>query len=81
MINLWKEYNEGLTREARLVKILDKLEMMIQAIIYSKTISSPEDLKEFFKEIDNIIKKAEDELVVDIIKEIKQVFNNLIEDK
>lgn len=30
MLSLWHEYNEGITREARLVKALDKIETIIQ---------------------------------------------------
>ena len=35
-ISLWKEYEEGITDEARFVKQIDKLEMIIQAHEYEK---------------------------------------------
>lgn len=46
MINLWKEYEDGLTFEAQIVKDLDKYEMILQA--YEYEIKYQEDLSEFF---------------------------------
>eukprot|EP01025_Chloroclados_australasicus_P000939 TRINITY_DN103125_c0_g1_i1.p2 TRINITY_DN103125_c0_g1~~TRINITY_DN103125_c0_g1_i1.p2 ORF type:complete len:195 (+),score=24.00 TRINITY_DN103125_c0_g1_i1:202-786(+) len=43
---LWKEYENGETSEARIVKDLDKLEMILQAYEYEK--DHGEDLQEFF---------------------------------
>ena len=36
-ITLWKEYEEGETREARIFKDIDKLEMALQALEYQDT--------------------------------------------
>lgn len=46
MINLWKEYEDGLTFEAQIVKDLDKYEMIFQA--YEYEVKYQEDLSEFF---------------------------------
>lgn len=43
---LWLEYEEGVTPEARMVKDLDKLEMMQQALVYEK--EHGVDLSEFY---------------------------------
>ena len=37
MIDLWNEYEEGTTPEAILVKDIDRLEMIIQAVEYEKS--------------------------------------------
>lgn len=34
LIELWKEYESGLTKEAQVVKRMDKLDMLIQAYLY-----------------------------------------------
>jgi len=44
--NLWNEYEEGSTAEARIVKQLDKLEMIVQADEYEK--DQQLDLSSFF---------------------------------
>eukprot|EP00898_Chlorokybus_atmophyticus_P007422 jgi/Chlat1/7681/Chrsp64S07138 len=43
---LWKEYEEGITPEAQLVKDFDKLEMILQAAEYEQ--AQGRDLSEFF---------------------------------
>ena len=45
-IALWEEFEEGKTNEARLAKAIDKLEMCMQAKIYS--LQHNKDLQEFF---------------------------------
>ena len=44
----WREYLEGKTEEARLVRQLDKLEMAVQAWEYSRTLSDPSQTREFW---------------------------------
>ncbi|KAI8869496.1 hypothetical protein GQ42DRAFT_163376 [Ramicandelaber brevisporus] len=44
---LWNEYEEGATGEAKLVKDIDKFEMIVQAMEYEK--SDGKDLSEFFE--------------------------------
>lgn len=46
LILLWKEYEEGVTREAMLVKDLDRFDMIFQAWEYEKEHS--QQLQEFF---------------------------------
>lgn len=44
----WNEFEEGKTNEAKIVKQLDRLEMIIQASEYLEEGYKEEDLKEFF---------------------------------
>ena len=66
-LNIWKEFEEGKTVEARYVKALDKLDMALQAKIYEMnekksmrnfyenlSLNLPEDLAELLKEIKNL---------------------------
>jgi len=45
---LFQEYNAQRTKEARLVYQVDKLDYIVQMVIYSKKIRSDERVKEFF---------------------------------
>lgn len=49
MADLWMEYEHQTTKEAILIKQIDKLEMVIQAFMYEK--SQPIDLSEFYNGI------------------------------
>ncbi|WP_297092589.1 HD family hydrolase [Thermococcus sp.] len=49
---LWREYEEGLSPEGRLVKFADKLEMLIQALEYER--AGFKDLDEFWSALDSI---------------------------
>ncbi|KAL3098015.1 hypothetical protein niasHT_027560 [Heterodera trifolii] len=49
--NLWREYDEGKSAEAKAVKQLDKLDMLAQAFSYEKRLSI--DLTEFFDATSN----------------------------
>lgn len=48
MLGLWREYEEGATEEARLLKDLDKIEMILQAQEYEAEGSHEESLDQFF---------------------------------
>ena len=48
MLELWKEYEAGTTEEARLLKDLDKIEMILQAQEYEAEKSSEKSLDQFF---------------------------------
>jgi len=48
MLELWTEYEEGVTEEARLLKDLDKIEMILQAQEYEAEGSSEKNLNQFF---------------------------------
>ncbi len=65
---LWREFDEGKTKEAKLVKEIDKLEMAIQAHEYLKQGYRKEKLKEFFEDAETKIK---DKFLRKILKEIK----------
>jgi putative hydrolase of HD superfamily len=52
--NMWKEYCLNQTKEARLVKQLDKVEMFLQANQYLKNGYSYESLSQFLQVLDNI---------------------------
>eukprot|EP01124_Arcella_intermedia_P015132 TRINITY_DN21651_c0_g1_i1.p1 TRINITY_DN21651_c0_g1~~TRINITY_DN21651_c0_g1_i1.p1 ORF type:complete len:123 (-),score=45.25 TRINITY_DN21651_c0_g1_i1:5-373(-) len=45
--NLWREYSDGVTEEAKMVKELDKLEMIFQADVYQR--EQQVDLSRFFE--------------------------------
>lgn len=62
--NIWKEYCLNQTKEARLVKQLDKIEMFLQANQYLKNGYSYEFLSPFLHVLDNIgagVKEEEEE--------------------
>ena len=48
MLSLWKEYEEGSTEEAKLLKDLDKIEMILQAQEYEAEGSHEKSLDQFF---------------------------------
>ena len=48
IIELWKEYEEGTTTEAKLLKDLDKIEMILQAQEYEAEGSAEKSLEQFF---------------------------------
>ena len=53
--NIWQEYQSGSTKESQLVKILDKLELLLQADIYLQNGYSKKNLKPFFDSTSNYI--------------------------
>jgi len=48
ILELWKEYEAGETPEAKLVKDMDKLEMILQALEYEQDGENEESLDGFF---------------------------------
>lgn len=48
ILELWKEYEEGTTNEAKLVKDMDKLEMTLQALEYEQDGKNGKTLDGFF---------------------------------
>lgn len=48
ILELWKEYEEGTTNEANLVKDMDKLEMILQALEYETDGKNKKSLDGFF---------------------------------
>ena len=55
-LRLWEEYRAQETKEARVIKVLDKLEMVIQALIYEKDGIRKEKLQEFWDNAEIYIK-------------------------
>lgn len=64
---LWKEYEEGVTEEAKIVKDLDKYEMILQAYDYENKYGV--DLEEFYKSLDVIKSNQVKEWAIQIIQE------------
>lgn len=56
---LWLEFEENKTPEARFVKAMDKLDALMQCKIYSKMNNRPEVFEEFYNNSKNIIKDFE----------------------
>ena len=56
-LELWEEFEAGATGEAKLVKELDKLEMVMQAAIYAQ--QHGKDMSEFFESSDAHISSDE----------------------
>ena len=48
MLDLWKEYEQGTSAEAKLVKDMDKLEMILQALEYEQDGKHGKSLDGFF---------------------------------
>jgi putative hydrolase of HD superfamily len=66
-IALWDEYTNGTSREARLVKQLDKVEMLSQALAYERTGSRV--MGEFWEDVDEVT-SGEFPIVTDIINHL-----------
>lgn len=69
LMALFNEYEEGKTPEAKFVKDLDRLDMVMQAFEYEKRDNCPKQLQEFFDSTEN---KFSHPLVVDIVNAIKE---------
>jgi len=68
--SLYKEFEEGLTQEAKLVRALDKLDLLLQAYIYEK--SGYKNLENFFQEGKNFEFIEKIPLLREISKAIKE---------
>ncbi|XP_053674887.1 5'-deoxynucleotidase HDDC2 [Anopheles nili] len=69
MMALFNEYEEGMTPEAKFVKDLDRLDMVMQAYEYEKRDNCPKKLQEFFDSTEN---KFSHPLVIGIVNAIKE---------
>ena len=65
---LWKEYDSGKTQEAKFVKQIDKLEMALQASVYS--LQYRKDLSEF---VDSARENIKDKKILEILDELKKL--------
>ncbi len=72
---LWEEFEENKSIEARLVKRIDKLDMLIQAYLYEKKFCIR--LDSFWEGMDDLFKDSESESIYEYIKlnrfEIKEI--------
>ncbi|NQV29451.1 MAG: HD domain-containing protein [Candidatus Marinimicrobia bacterium] len=62
---LWDEFEGNKSAEARLVKRIDKLDMLIQAYVYEKKFSTR--LDSFWENMDNLFKDSESESIYSYI--------------
>lgn len=67
-IDLWLEFDENKTPEARFVKQIDKLEMAMQAAVYAKQYKK--DLGEFDR---SARERIEDGKLIEILNMIKEI--------
>ena len=67
-IDLWKEFSAQKTREAKIVKQLDKLEMVIQALEYEKEGYPSEWFDEFWENAEKYLKGQELEALFIFLK-------------
>lgn len=68
MMELFTEYEEGKSNEAKFVKDLDRLDMVLQAFEYEEEAGTPKRLQEFFDSTDG---KFQHPLVLSLVSEIK----------
>lgn len=64
---MFQEYEKQESAEARYVKDLDRIDLLMQAFEYEKRDNSPGQLQEFFT---NTQEKIEDPFLGDIVREI-----------
>ncbi len=69
-LKLWEEFEEGKSPEARLVKQLDKLEMALQAKIYS--LQYGKNLQEFFDDVRPHLLSKELQLIFEQVENLKE---------
>ncbi|MCK4884217.1 MAG: HD domain-containing protein [Candidatus Diapherotrites archaeon] len=70
-IELWEEFEAGKTKEAKFVKQMDKLEMVLQASVYEH--KGYKNLQEFF---DSSKSHITDEKLKELFNEIEPIRNN-----
>lgn len=76
--NLWEEFEEGKTREAKFVRQVDKIEMFLQAVKYHNNGSCKKDVAGFWDE--NNLGLITDPYLIDFLKtlpEIKRVLDDV----
>ncbi|PIV07596.1 oxetanocin [Candidatus Shapirobacteria bacterium CG_4_8_14_3_um_filter_35_11] len=71
LYQLWDEFEKQETREAKVIKCIDKLEMLIQAGEYESAKENTKSLQEFW---DNVEKYLKDSELEDFYKEIKHFY-------
>ena len=67
IFSLWEEFEEGKSREAVLVRELDKLDMALQGFVYEKEERNTKSLDEFFEVAKERIKEPELAEILELI--------------
>lgn len=74
ILKLWEELHAARTNEAKLVRDLDKIEMLLQALEYKKSNRTKNSLQEFFDSTEKLLKtKKAKELFSEIKKEFDKI--------
>lgn len=73
-INIWEEYEQGKSAEAKLVRELDRLEMLLQASVYEH--QGQADLSEFFASIGQEILSPELQTISKVLEELRGKFSD-----
>ncbi|MEK6972582.1 MAG: HD domain-containing protein [archaeon] len=74
ILKLWEELHAARTNEAKLVRDLDKIEMLLQALEYKKSNRTKNSLQEFFDSTEKMLKtKKAKELFTGIKKEFDKI--------
>jgi len=68
-MELWEEYEEGISNEAIFVKDVDRFELVIQTIEYERKYDAQKDLKEFLHVRKGIKNEFVKQWVMDALKE------------
>ncbi|MEM3538712.1 MAG: HD domain-containing protein, partial [Nitrososphaerales archaeon] len=65
---IWKEFQDGASIEAKIVKEMDKLEMAFQALEYEEKGYSKEKLLEFWDTVENSISDYDAKTIFNMLK-------------
>ncbi|MEM3733247.1 MAG: HD domain-containing protein, partial [Candidatus Bathyarchaeia archaeon] len=69
--SLWLEYKNASSKEAKIIKELDKLEMVFQALLYEEKLNI--NLEEFWETTENELKNFKDFLIeLKYMRKLKQ---------
>jgi putative hydrolases of HD superfamily len=71
-VGLWKEFRRQETKEAQILKQVDKFEMAIQAFEYEKEGHPAEKLNEFWENAEKYLKGKELEPLFEVLKKLRQ---------
>lgn len=66
LTTLYDEYYDGLTPEAKLVRQIDKIEMLLQAVCYERELGV--DLQQFFENKENVVFDGELQPLLDAMQ-------------
>jgi len=74
ILSLWEELHAAHTNEAKLVRDLDKIEMLLQALEYKKSNRTKHSLQEFFDSTEKMLKTKK---AKELFSEIKREFDRI----